>query len=169
MVDLHPWRGPDITRNTAKLFGAPRPERSKGLSSTRGGDQSAPGATTTEIMHSPITRGQRRSGRLAPGRWAGDYDACIDCGTSERPHRAHGRCKRRDDRWRNCTMCSPAVRKESHPGGKYTWKLGILRGLCPKEVTIRPGGAMEAMDRSRATPMTSKSPRDARWEAVLIL
>jgi hypothetical protein len=28
------------------------------------------------------------------------HDGCIDCGTTERPHRAHGRCKRCDDRWR---------------------------------------------------------------------
>jgi ribosomal protein L32 len=32
--------------------------------------------------------------------WAQAYDVCIDCGTMERSHRAHGRCKRCDDRWR---------------------------------------------------------------------
>jgi hypothetical protein len=25
--------------------------------------------------------------------WARNYDACIDCNTSERPHRANGRCR----------------------------------------------------------------------------
>lgn len=27
------------------------------------------------------------------GRWARDYDACIDCGTSERKHASKGRCQ----------------------------------------------------------------------------
>jgi len=26
--------------------------------------------------------------------WARDYDACIGCGTTERPHHAHGLCRR---------------------------------------------------------------------------
>jgi len=37
------------------------------------------------------------SSRNLAGRWARNYDACIDCSTSERPHIAHGRCKRCDD------------------------------------------------------------------------
>jgi len=32
-------------------------------------------------------------------RWSRDHDACIGCDTTARPHRAHGRCKRCDDRW----------------------------------------------------------------------
>jgi glycopeptide antibiotics resistance protein len=35
-------------------------------------------------------------------RWSPLVDRSIDCSTTERPHRAHGRCKRCDDRWRWC-------------------------------------------------------------------
>lgn len=56
----------------------------------------------------PVRRGKRREGAfvIAEGsgevvkRWAKMHDCCIDCGTIERPHRAGGRCKRCDDRWR---------------------------------------------------------------------
>jgi hypothetical protein len=32
--------------------------------------------------------------------WSPSADQCIDCGTTELPHRVHGRCTRCDDRWR---------------------------------------------------------------------
>jgi len=40
-----------------------------------------------------------RTPRLVGGskRWARDYDACVVCGTTERPHAAKGRCRRCDD------------------------------------------------------------------------
>jgi len=64
------------------------------------GTESHSKLATPGIVQSPIARGQRKSGQTRPVRWARAYDACIDCGTMERPHRAHGRCKRCDDRWR---------------------------------------------------------------------
>jgi hypothetical protein len=53
-----------------------------------------------DVVQSPIVRGKRKQGRAELIGWARAYDACIDCGTTERPHRARGRCKRCDDRWR---------------------------------------------------------------------
>jgi hypothetical protein len=54
-----------------------------------------------------MARGKRQQGAFLVSeggqrvsRWSAHYDACIDCGTTERPHRASGRCKRCDDRWR---------------------------------------------------------------------
>lgn len=42
----------------------------------------------------------RKHRRDRPGRWSArhDLDACIDCGTTDRPHLAHGRCSRCDAR-----------------------------------------------------------------------
>jgi hypothetical protein len=64
--------------------------------------------THKQIRKAPIRRGKRREGAFVVGdesepvvsRWSFDYDACIDCGATDRPHRANGRCKRCDDRWR---------------------------------------------------------------------
>lgn len=35
------------------------------------------------------------------GRWALKYDACIECGTTEHPHKQHGRCSLCHWRWYN--------------------------------------------------------------------
>jgi hypothetical protein len=37
---------------------------------------------------------------LPVGRWSRDYDACIDCGRTDRTHMAKGRCKRCDASFR---------------------------------------------------------------------
>ncbi len=34
------------------------------------------------------------------GKWAWAYDYCVECGTTERAHKGHGRCDRCNDRWR---------------------------------------------------------------------
>jgi hypothetical protein len=59
------------------------------------------------LREAPVRRGKRRQGAFfmdadgnTTARWAANHNACIDCGTTERPHRAGGRCKRYDDRWR---------------------------------------------------------------------
>src|SRR5262249_39809884 len=77
---------------TARLLDAPREVRSKGLS-----DSSL--VAELEAKHQ-ITLERRKKPVRKQGRWASQFDACIDCGTTDRPHRAHGRCKRCDDRWR---------------------------------------------------------------------
>lgn len=53
-----------------------------------------------EELLAQITIVRRKKPAHASGRWAAEYDACIDCGTTGRPHLAYGRCKRCDDRWR---------------------------------------------------------------------
>jgi hypothetical protein len=73
------------------IEGAPREERSKGLSKEH--------AHTERATRRQIEL-KRHSKRNQGTRWAYAFDSCIDCGTSKRPHRAHGRCKRCDDRWR---------------------------------------------------------------------
>jgi hypothetical protein len=39
-------------------------------------------------------RGDHRAPRIPTGRWAREHDVCRDCGTTDRPHRAGGRCTR---------------------------------------------------------------------------
>ena len=82
------WRVPWV--------GAPTPVLYEGLSSIAG-PQAFVGQAQPQF-----TRGGRRKQKRNEFTWARDYDACIDCGTTERPHVAHGRCKRCDDRWRVC-------------------------------------------------------------------
>ncbi len=74
-----------------------------------------PTKTSTDLRKAPMRRGQRRHGAVVVSReenhftrWAFKWDACIDCGTTERPHRAHGRCKRCDDRWRYQCHAQPS-------------------------------------------------------------
>jgi predicted Zn-ribbon and HTH transcriptional regulator len=38
--------------------------------------------------------------RHAGQRWSRQHDRCLDCGTTERKHEAHGRCTRCFSRWR---------------------------------------------------------------------
>jgi len=68
-----------------------------------------PTKTPSDLREAPVRRGERRQGAFAVSgdsqrqsslRWAIRHDACVDCGTTQRPHRAGGRCKRCDDRWR---------------------------------------------------------------------
>jgi transposase len=66
-----------------------------------------PTKTPTDLRKAPVRRGTRQQRGFIvsndenhPARWGPKSDACIDCGTAERPRRAHGRCKRCDDRWR---------------------------------------------------------------------
>lgn len=63
------------------------------------GLRDAPPPREDEIRRQVAIERPKKSAHM-PGRWATHYDACIDCGTTERPHRAHGRCNRCDDRWR---------------------------------------------------------------------
>jgi hypothetical protein len=63
--------------------------------------------TPNELRKASMQRGKRRQGAFVVfsdenrrAQWGPQSDACIDCGTTERPHRAHGRCKRCDDKWR---------------------------------------------------------------------
>jgi hypothetical protein len=46
---------------------------------------------------------QLAHGNARVKRWSSRADRCIDCGTSERSHQAHGRCKRCDDYGRYST------------------------------------------------------------------
>jgi hypothetical protein len=63
------------------------------------GLRDVPPAVEDEIRHQVNIERRKKPDRV-PGREATRSDACIDCGTTERPHRAHGRCKRCDDCWR---------------------------------------------------------------------
>jgi hypothetical protein len=60
-----------------------------------------------------MPRGKRQQGAFVVSedgqrhlRWAAEQDACIDCGTMERPHR--GRCKRYHD-WRRYGHKTPGI------------------------------------------------------------
>jgi hypothetical protein len=55
---------------------------------------------TTEPARVRLARGRRNVEQVASAGWTQDVDACITCGTTERPDRAHGRCKRCDNKWR---------------------------------------------------------------------
>lgn len=48
------------------------------------------------------TPGSASVGRVARlnGRWSQAYDACIDCGRTDRKYAAHGRCRACDSAWR---------------------------------------------------------------------
>lgn len=63
------------------------------------GLRDTPRAVGDEIKQHIAIERCKKTGR-ASGQWASHFDACIDCNTTERPHRANGRCKRCDDRWR---------------------------------------------------------------------
>jgi hypothetical protein len=107
------WRGSD-----SPLLGAPRAVHSEGLSSVRG--SSLPGAP--ESLRSPLPRGKRREASVAERQLAREWDACRDCETRQRPHWAHGRCKRCDDRWRYAHRAhghveAAKLRTESTTGG----------------------------------------------------
>jgi len=41
-----------------------------------------------------------KSGPKPAGAWSQRHERCIDCGTTDRPHLAHGRCAACDVRWR---------------------------------------------------------------------
>ena len=67
----------------------------------------APNEDPIRLRKAPLLRSKRQHGAFLVSedgqrirRWAAEHDACIDCGTAEQPHRAHGRCTRGDDRWR---------------------------------------------------------------------
>ena len=51
-------------------------------------------------LQRPVNNADISTPRGTLKRWVRSHHACLDCGTSERPHRANGRCKRCDDRWR---------------------------------------------------------------------
>ena len=60
-----------------------------------------PTKTPNDLREAPVRRGQRQQGGflcICEGqrlpRWSADYDACIDCGTTQRPHRPCARCGR---------------------------------------------------------------------------
>jgi hypothetical protein len=78
---------------------APRAEPSKGLSNDADQGIVIILQPTTGAMRSAIARGQRKS-HFEGTRWSREHDCCVDCGTVERPHCSHGRCKRCYDRWR---------------------------------------------------------------------
>jgi hypothetical protein len=45
-----------------------------------------------------VEHGRIHFGKDSKGdRWAREYDACVNCGRTDRPHNAHGLCKRCDD------------------------------------------------------------------------
>jgi hypothetical protein len=92
------WNALEI-KLSVRLLGAPRAARSKGLSSSVEEKELPTGQSIPGTMRSAIARGQRRLDKTE-ARWSRDHEHCIDCGTKERPHRAFGRCKRCDDRWR---------------------------------------------------------------------
>jgi hypothetical protein len=47
-----------------------------------------------------LTRSEHRILHNTIDRWARDYDACVDCGTTECEHAARGLCNRCYNRWR---------------------------------------------------------------------
>lgn len=93
---------PEVMRGLSS--GAPREVRPKGLSNTSRVGAESGQQPTPAPLHSPIERHRKRD---MPMRWAKRYDACVACGTSERPHRAKGRCKRCDDRWSYADRAQP--------------------------------------------------------------
>src|SRR5262249_27685441 len=87
----------------------PQGARSQGLSNAALQAPPAPPAPPVPSQHTShvaapslarIVRAPRKG--AAAARRSRDHDACIGCGTTERPNRANGRCKRCDDRWRYC-------------------------------------------------------------------
>lgn len=75
------------------------------------------------VMHNLGVRGRRRrqspTGLAATGRWALNYDCCIECGGTDRPHSGKGLCHRCSvRRWRNripSTLCTCPVCGHTHP------------------------------------------------------
>lgn len=49
--------------------------------------------------------------RTPPGQWCRDHVACIDCGTTKRPHRGFGRCSK-------CYFEEPARKAQQAASGK---------------------------------------------------
>lgn len=58
--------------------------------------------------------------RRQTGRWTADYDACTECGTTDRPHSGRGLCGRCDSRLRfrrSHGVVRPRVNFPAKPGG----------------------------------------------------
>ncbi len=102
--DRHVAPGGDDGRSS------PRAEPPKGLSNGADGASDPAGQSTAVFMRSSIERGQRNLSEQDT-RWSRDYERCIDCSTIERPHQAHGRCKRCDDRYRYAVASACTTRQ----------------------------------------------------------
>jgi hypothetical protein len=88
------------SRLPARLLERPQGASYEGLSNSltvSGADDAQSNQPTIGMMRPHIARGEPKA---VPTSWARDHDACLDCGTSDRSHRANGRCKRCDDRCR---------------------------------------------------------------------
>ena len=76
-----------------------RPLGAKEVVHHRDGDKRNNDPSNLEITTQP--EHLRRHSLVEQGRWARRYDACVMCGTTERPHYTHGLCRICHDRqWR---------------------------------------------------------------------
>jgi hypothetical protein len=82
----------DATAQAAKFKGETAALRRSAAVFTQLLGQVPAGLTADEKPH--------KTGTLPPGAWSLKHARCIDCGTSERPHVANGRCRICDGKWR---------------------------------------------------------------------